>query len=99
MFWKKSKLMTDYKNYKSLLISDFTIDNFAGLLTNNTDYPLVDATVAPFSQVMPLLLDDNHEIWKSEFDCAVVWTQPQAIIKSFNKLLQFGIKPIFLIIF
>jgi len=77
------------KKYKCLLVSDFTTDNFAGLLTNNEDSPFVESFTAPFGQVFPVLLNKNHECWSKEYDCAVVWTQAQSVVEPFNYLLNY----------
>ncbi len=72
---------------RCVLISDFNADIFSGYLTNDEDLPVVDATVAPFGQVMPLLMQEDLEYWKGGFDFTVIWTRPEAVIKSFNNLL------------
>lgn len=80
------------KAYQCLLVSDFTIDNFSGLISNDEQSPLIEATVAPFGQVLPVLLNYEHDCWKKQYDLIVVWSQPQAVIESFNDVLQY--KPV-----
>lgn len=75
------------KKYKGLLISDFTIDNLAGLLNNDDELPIVETSTIPFGQVMPVLLDENHQCWRKKYDFALVWTRPQAVIKQFEDFL------------
>ncbi len=77
------------EKYRGLLISDFTIDNLAGLFNNDSGYPMVEAFTAPFDQIMPVLLDENHGCWEKEYDFAVVCTRPQAVIEAFNDLLDY----------
>jgi FkbH-like protein len=72
-----------------LLISDFTIENFARLLTYDQELPQVDVTTAPFGQVYPVLLNDKHDCWNREYDFAVVWTQPQGVIESYLDVLNY----------
>lgn len=79
----------DKEKFRCALISDFNVDIFSGYLSNDEDLPAVDATAAPFGQVMPLLMQADSEYWKSAFDCTVVWTRPEGVIKSFNDLLTF----------
>ncbi len=75
--------------YNCLLISDFTIENFSRLLTNDQEFPHVDVTTAPFGQVYPVLLDNKHDCWNWEYDFAVVWSQPQGVIESFLHVLNY----------
>lgn len=82
------------KTFKCVLISDFNLDVFSGYLSNDEDLPVIDATVAPFAQVMPLLMQEGLEYWKGGFDFTVVWTRPEAVIKSFDDLLSFKNPPI-----
>ncbi len=75
------------KKYRCVLISDFNVDIFSGYLGNDEDLPVVDTTVAPFGQVVPLLMQEDLEYWKGDFDFTVIWTRPEAVIESFNNLL------------
>jgi len=77
------------KIYRCLLISDFTIDNFAGLLSNDEESPEIETFTSPFGQVLPVLIDENNDCWKREYDFIVVWTRPQAVVESFNDILRF----------
>lgn len=72
---------------RCVLISDFNLDIFSGYLNNDEDFPIVHTTVAPFGQVMQLLMQEDLEYWKGDFDFAVIWTRPESLIKSFNNLL------------
>jgi len=77
------------QEYKCLLISDFNINNFAGYLNNDNDFPKVNATVAPFGHVIPALVDKNLECWHTRYDFAVIWTQPESVIQSFNHIFHY----------
>ncbi len=79
----------DKHKFRCLLISDFTIDNFAGYINNDRDVPIVRATVAPFGQVMHVLMERDLECWKNNPTFSVVWTQPERIISSFNDILNY----------
>ncbi len=72
---------------RCVLISDFNLDIFSGYLSNDEDLPVVDTTVAPFGQVMPILMQEDLEYWKGSCDFTVIWTRPEGVIKSFNNLL------------
>jgi FkbH-like protein len=74
---------------KILLVSDFTINNMAGYLNNDDDFPTVKASVSPYGQVIQVLLNDNLDCWQNNPDFVVVWTQPENIINSFRPLLDF----------
>ncbi|MHC4115213.1 MAG: HAD-IIIC family phosphatase [Planctomycetota bacterium] len=77
------------KDYSCLLISDFNLTNFAGYLSNDEGLPRVEATLAPFGQVIPVLTAGNPEVWQKGFDFAIIWTQPEAIIESFKRVLDY----------
>jgi len=72
-----------------LLIADFTIDNFAGLLTNDDTTPVVETRSAPFDQVVPTLLDSSLPCWQENPDCALIWTRPEQVSEGFARLLRF----------
>jgi FkbH-like protein len=71
-----------------LLISDFNLSNLAGYLNNDADTPTVRTRIAPFGQVVPVLMNGDLECWETAPDFAVVWTQPQSVIKAFNDLIN-----------
>ena len=62
----------DDVRYKCLLISDFNIMNFANLLKNDVQFPLMHTVVSPFSQVMPTLMEEDSEWWKSNPHVVIV---------------------------
>lgn len=75
--------------YRCILISDFTIYNFANYLDNDEDLPMAKSTIAPFGQVARVLIDKNLECWKEPVDFAMVWTRPEGVIESFNKIINY----------
>src|SRR5712671_1173922 len=75
---------------RCLIVSDFNVANLRGLLANDPQAPAVDAVAAPFGQVTELLVDARHECWSSAPDAVIVWTQPEALIRSFARLVEFG---------
>jgi FkbH-like protein len=76
-----------------VIVSDFNASNFAGCLKNNDETPNVETVVAPFGQVMPVLLQADLDCWGGDPDFAMVWTQPQAVIKSFGEVLRYETAP------
>jgi FkbH-like protein len=74
---------------KCLLVSDFSLDNFAAYMRNNEDSPRVTPVATPFGQVVQVLVGENLEWEREKPDVAVVWTQPQAVIQSFNQVLNY----------
>ena len=71
-----------------LLVADFTIAGLVPFL-NSGEPPSLTATVAPFDQVVPLLVDGAADCWKTSPEIAVVWTRPDAVIKSFRRILNY----------
>ncbi len=79
----------DKQQYKCILISNFNVQNFAGYMNNDTEFPAVDAIPAPYGQVAPVLVQNDLECWQNDPDFAVIWTQPENIIESFNRMIGY----------
>jgi predicted enzyme involved in methoxymalonyl-ACP biosynthesis len=73
---------------RCLAISDFNLENLAGLLNNDPDAPSVQTTTAPYGQPMQILMDATMACWQPRPDVAVIWTQPQSVVPSFGDVLQ-----------
>ncbi|MCX5695203.1 MAG: HAD-IIIC family phosphatase [Candidatus Omnitrophica bacterium] len=84
----------DRRKLRALLISDFNIDILKGYLNNDEELPLLNITVAPFGQVMPILLEEKSEYWKSKYNSVIVWTQPENVIGSFKCILNYQHVPL-----
>ena len=82
------------ESFRCVLISDFNVEIFSGYLSNDEALPAVDTAIAPFGQVIPILMQDDLEYWQGGFDFTVIWTRPEAVIESFNDLLAFKNPPI-----
>ena len=76
-------------NLRCLLVADFTTGNLAGYLENDEFAPVLDSLAGDFGQVIPLLTQPDHACWRDQPDFAVVWTQPEKVIHSFQSLLEF----------
>jgi len=75
---------------RAILISDFNLGVFAGYLKNDLQFPKISPLIAPFGQVIQVLMDDNMECWEQLHDLAIVWTRPEGVIDSFRKALDFN---------
>jgi FkbH-like protein len=74
----------------TILISDFNVSNLQAYLKIDETLPLMDVSSVPFGQVIQYLLDKNNAIWNNNFDIALIWTQPEAIINSYSNLLMYN---------
>lgn len=74
--------------FKGLIIADFNAQNLAGYLNNDEEAPSVEVTMAPFGQVAPQLIDKDPHYWTPDLDFAIVWTQPEAVVGSFGRMLD-----------
>lgn len=81
--------MTEDRQYKLLLISDFTIDNLASWLSRGENQLRITPIIPPFNQVVQLLGDDPLRIWAQNPELALVWTQPENILPSFRGVLSY----------
>lgn len=75
--------------FRVLLISNFNVAVFANYLNNDEDSPFINATAAPFGQVVPVLIDKNLECWEANYDYVIVWTQPESVIESFKRMANY----------
>ena len=82
----------DEQTYTCVLVSDFNLQNFAGYIANDTEFPNVNPINAPFGQPIASLLDQESPCWQRSPDVALIWTQPQSVISDFK--LLFNYKPV-----
>ena len=71
----------------TLLVADFTIAGLSPFLSGG-EAPALRSIIAPFDQVVPVLLDGEAECWRSQPQIAVVWTRPDAAVKTFGRVLN-----------
>ena len=76
---------------RAILISDFNLEIFAAYLEHDFQSPKTSATIAPFGQVVQVMMDKSMECWKQSQDIAIVWTRPESVINSFHKALDFDL--------
>jgi len=74
---------------RCVTLSDFNIDNFNALLSNNKTSPAVDVVSTDYGQIHQYILDPNADCWADRPEYAVVWTRPEAAISSFGDLYNF----------
>jgi FkbH-like protein len=72
---------------RCLLISDFTIAVLRPLLEDSREPPDLTCVLAPYGQVLSLLIDETAPSWTPKSDVAVVWTRPH-FIESFRRLID-----------
>ena len=75
--------------HNGLLISDFNLQNLAGLLNNDPLGPPVKVKNAPYGQVMQLLSNPGHELWQEKYSFLLVWTSPESLVPLFNRALNY----------
>jgi FkbH-like protein len=73
--------------HRGVLISDFTIQDLARELVDVSDPPAMQAERLPYGQVIQALIQREPSALREEF--AVVWTRPEAVISSFQRLLSY----------
>lgn len=71
-----------------LLVSDFNLDNLAGLLGQDPEAPAVEPVVAPFGQAVQALADGGMACWHPAPAVCLVWTRPEAVLPAFARRLQ-----------
>ncbi len=74
---------------RCVTLSDFNVENFNALLSNDPEEPSIDVVGTDFGQVRQYLFDEQAACWSDRADCAVVWTRPESIIPSFKRLRNF----------
>ncbi len=79
----------DKQHYTCVLVSDFNLQNFAGYLANDPEFPKIKAISTPFGQAVSTLLHQDSPCWQNAPDVAVIWTQPQSVSSAFNALLRY----------
>jgi FkbH-like protein len=73
---------------RCLIVTDFNPGNFAGYLANEEESPELEPLTGDYGQVIPLLTQPNLPAWQEQPEFAIVWTQPEKVIPSFQKLLD-----------
>lgn len=74
---------------RCVVLSDFNIDNFNALLTNDNSKPEVKVISTRFGQIHQYILDSENDCWAESPGSAIVWTRPEIAAPSFGRLLQY----------
>ncbi|MGD9137792.1 MAG: hypothetical protein PVH42_13565, partial [Desulfobacterales bacterium] len=81
--------MMDKQPFRCVLVSDFNLQNFAGYLANDAEFPGIKPIIAPFGQPTAALINRDLPCWQKSPEAAVIWTQPQAVVPAFKALLKY----------
>lgn len=73
---------------KILLVSDFSLQNFAGYLQKIDVQGTTETVLTPFGQVAQALLGVDATAWEPRPDACVVWTRPEAMLPTFQAALE-----------
>jgi len=79
----------DKRPYRCALVSDFNLQNFAGYVANDPEFPGIKPITAPFGQPVATLLNRDLPCWQNTPDVAVIWTRPQSVVAAFKDLLEY----------
>ena len=77
------------QSYTCVLVSDFNLQNFAGYIGNDPEFPGIKPISAPFGQPVATLLDHDLPCWQHTPDAAVIWTRPQSVVPAFRAFLAY----------
>ena len=77
-----------------VLVSDFNLQNFAGYVANDPEFPGIKPITAPFGQPAATLLNRDLPCWQNTPDVAVIWTRPQSVVAAFKDLLEYEPVPL-----
>ena len=86
--------MMDKQPHTCVLVSDFNLQNFAGYVANDPEFPDIKPITAPFGQPVATLLNQDLPCWQNTPDAAVVWTRPQTVVPAFKALLEYEPVPL-----
>ena len=76
------------RSFDCLLVSDFNLNSFSGYLKNLPEQPSVKPFQGDYGQVLPSLFDISAAPWPDKPDVVLVWTRPEAVIESFQAVLE-----------
>ena len=71
-----------------LIVSDFNASNLRRYLSAGLIEPRFGTRLNEFGQVMPVLLDREHDLWSPRPDLLVVWVKPDGVSAEFGRLLN-----------
>jgi len=81
------------REHKCLLLSSFTIDNFAGYISNAPSLPALEVVTLPaYDNVIQFLLESDNRYWNPKPEFVIIWSTPDRICPSFKKVMNY--KPV-----
>ncbi|MEC0183484.1 HAD-IIIC family phosphatase [Paenibacillus peoriae] len=77
------------KKNKLLILSDSNLNPMVRFLEGSFADFTLEVTEAPYNQVNQVLMDSEHSVWSEKKDMLLLWTSPEKVIPSFNKLMDY----------
>lgn len=77
------------KKNKLLILSDLNLNPMVRFLEGSFADFTLEVTEAPYNQVNQVLMDSDHSVWSEKKDMLLLWTSPEKVIPSFNKLVDY----------
>ncbi|MGW9527077.1 HAD-IIIC family phosphatase [Paenibacillus terrae] len=77
------------KKNKLLILSDSNLNPMVRFLEGSFADFMLEVTEAPYNQVNQVLMDSGHSVWSEKKDMLLLWTSPEKVIPSFNKLMDY----------
>ncbi|ALA44191.1 MULTISPECIES: HAD-IIIC family phosphatase [Paenibacillus] len=74
---------------KLLILSDSNLNPMVRFLEGSYQDLTLEVTEAPYNQVNQVLMNSDHSVWSEKKDMLLLWTSPEKVIPSFNKLLEY----------
>ena len=71
------------------LLSDFNIQNLAVLLQKHSGPLSLNCKQAPYGHTTSVLLNGQDDFWSAPYDALIIWTLPDRVIPSFNRVASF----------
>jgi FkbH-like protein len=71
------------------LLSDFNIQNLAVLLQKHSGPLSLNCKQAPYGHTTSVLLNGKDDFWSAPYDALIIWTLPDRVIPSFNRVASF----------
>lgn len=77
------------QSIKMLLLSDWNLNPMIRLLSNPSNGVAIEAKEGPYNQVHQMLINLNHPVWTNDLDAHLVWTSPENVVPSFQRVLDY----------
>ncbi|MBD3276442.1 MAG: HAD-IIIC family phosphatase [Candidatus Marinimicrobia bacterium] len=77
------------KKTQIITLSNFNIQNFNSLISQDQSRPLLEVTATEYGQVFQYLLNPQDPVWNREYDCGIVWTLPELVSPTFGELREY----------